>query len=357
MLNTQGVQSAAAASSGSGATSSIATQTSPGLSFLTRSLPGTEIKSNEKLLYVYYFRTSKYNTLAEKIQQLKFQRTDYTKYWSTHELLVGDYATDEDFDDYEMYNYTTRDISGFNVAHLPLIVVTAHVPGEKWFTQYAWPHVYAHIQAMKFAGLWPEELEDKFFLILGLVNFETTAAFQNKSGGKLYVNSFPFIHSGGGGVYKAIGGSGPVDIQVKYLHGTTVPGDFLSLWFKSHMIMLGYARGDCDDSGTQLYGKADWVEQNSGWLQNFTSMDINGAAKAYLPLYQGPYKVNFIYGPKFSWASSGPWIKKDLWYGQSPIQSVLNTVVKQSSVSSYQAATKTINSPVTLFKTTVKVPH
>ena len=166
------------------------------------------------------------------------------------------------------------------------------------------------------------------------------------------------LNVGRGGAALALGaGSGPVDIQVKYLHGTTVPGDFLTLWFKSHMIMLGYSRGDCDDDGTQLYGKAGWVEQNSDWLQYFTSMDINGAAKAYVPMYQGAYKVNFIYGPKFSWAQSGPWIKKDLWYGQSPMQSVVGTVVKQASVSSFLPARTTINSPVSLFTTTVKVIH
>ena len=358
LLNTQGVKSAVAAASTGGA-ASFGGQTTPGLAFLTRSLPGTEIKSNEKLLYVYYYRTSKFNTLAEKVQQLSFKKTDYTKYWSTHELLVGNYSTEEDFDDYEMYNYTTSDINtGVPLAHIPLIVVTAHGPEEKWFTQFAWPRVYSHIQAMKFARLWPEDLEDKFFLLLGMVNFETTALFQNKSGGKLHVSAFPLMNIGMGGIGKAIGfNSGPVDIQVKYLHGTTVPGDFLTLWFKSHMIMLGYSRGDCDDDGTQLYGKADWVEQNSDWLQYFTSLDINGAAKAYVPMYQGAYKINFIYGPKFSWAQSGPWIKKDLWYGQSPMQSVVSTVVKQASVSSFLSAKTTINSPVSLFTKSVKVIH
>ena len=249
LLNTQGVKSAVAATStnaaiSTGGATSFGGQTTPGLSFLTRALPGTEIKSNEKLLYVYYYRTSKFNTLAEKVQQLSFKKTDYTKYWSTHELLVGNYSTQEDFDDYEMYNYATRDINGFGVTHLPLIVVTAHVPGEKWFTQFAWPRVYSHIQSMKFARLWPEDLEDKFFLLLGMVNFETTALFQNKSGGKLHVSAFPLMNIGMGGIGKSLGfNSGPVDIQVKYLHGTTVPGDFLTLWFKAHMIMLGIFPG------------------------------------------------------------------------------------------------------------------
>jgi hypothetical protein len=172
------------------------------------------------------------------------------------------------------------------------------------------------------------------------------------------VSAFPLMNLGTGGIgHSIVLNSAPVDIQVKYLHGTTVPGDFLTLWFKSHMIMLGYSRGDCDDDGTQLYGKADWVKQNSDWLQDFTSLDINGAAKAYVPLYQGAYKVNFIYGPKFTWTASGPWIQKDLWYGQSPRQSVVGTVVKQASISSFLSAKTTINSPVSLFTKSVKVIH
>jgi hypothetical protein len=210
--------------------------------------------------------------------------------------------------------------------------------------------VYSHIQSMKFAGLWPEDLEDKFFLLLGLVNFETTAAFQNKSGGKLHVSTLPL--SLGGLTRGYVLGGAPADVQVKYLHGTTVPGDYLTLWFKSHMIMLGYGRGDCDDSGTLLYGKQEWVEQNSGWLQEFTSMDINAATRGYALMYPAPYKVNFVYGPKFTWAAAGPWIKKDLWYGVSPIQNI-PTTVKLSSVNTFLTATTTTNSPTSLLKKTL----
>ncbi len=321
------------------------------LTFLTRALPGTEIKAHEKLLYHYYFRTSKYTTLGDKVRQLSFKKTDYVKYWGTRELLVGNFGTDEDLDDYDMYNYTTREVNGKSVPHMPLVVVTAHAPAEKWFTQYAWPKIYSHVQSMKFAGVWPEMLEDRFFLILGMINFETTAQFQNKSGGTLHV--LPTLL--GGGVRGLGFNSAPADIQVKYLHGTQVPGDFLTMWFKAHMIMLGYARGDCDDDGTILYGKQSWIESNMGWLQGLTALDLNGATKAYTPMYASAYTVNFIYGPKFTWNSSGPWIKREMRYGTTMLQQLGTGLSGQLDVGSFNAAATTANSPVSLVKTTVKV--
>jgi hypothetical protein len=318
-------------------------------SILFRSLPGTEVRANEKLLYSYYFRTSKFNTLSDKIKQLTFKKTDYTLYWGDHELLVGNFGTGEDFDDYEQNNYATRDILGITLQHVPLIVVTAHAPTERWFTQYVWPKIYSPIQRMRFAGLWPEELTDRFFLLLGLRNFETTAMIQSSSGGKLHVFSLPL----GGGVHGGMvsfGGSGsPADIKVKYLHGTTIPDDYFSLWFKSHMIMLGYARGDCDDSGARLYGKQEWIQQNLGWLQAFSALDLNSAVSAYVPMYKGSYKVNFIYGPKFTWDSGGPWTSKDISYGQSAVKENLTTAVK-SSASTFVSQATTVNSPATLKK-------
>ncbi len=312
------------------------------LSIFTRKLPGTEIKSNEKLLYVYYFRTSQFNTLSQKVQQMSFTKTDYIKYWETRERLVPHFSTGEDLDDYEMYNYTTRGITGIPQVQRPLVTVTAHVPSERWFTQYAWPKVYSHVQAMKFAGLWPEQLEDQFFLLLGMVNFDVTAVFQNASGGKLRVFSFSglgFLHGGGTSTY--VGGSGPGDIQVKYMHGEQIPGDYFSLWFKSHLITLGYARGDCDDPESNLYGKQDWIDQNSSWINYFSGLDLSASTSGETPMYQGGYMLNFIFGPKFTWSAGNPWIKKEFWYGPSPMQTIFNGGMKSS------AATKIITTPST----------
>jgi len=330
--NTVGVLQQSAIGSTQAGGSSMVLPGAAGLSIFTRKLPGTEIKPNEKLLYVFYFRTSQFNTLADKIQQFVYSKTDYSKYWGTRERLVAHFASAEDLDDYEMYGYTSKNALGIPFSERPLVVVTAHIPSERWFTQYVWPKIYSHVQALIFARLWSESMEDKFFLLLGMVNFDVTAQFQNASGGKLRVFPFPsFGYQPGKGITSFGGGSGSSDIQVHYLHGEEVPGDYFTLWFKSHMISLGYARGDCDDPNSNLYGLQDWIDQNSSWINHFSSIDLSSVDGSETPMYQDGYTLNFIFGPKFTWVPSGPWIKKTFWYGQTPVQKMLQTGAKSSA--------------------------
>jgi hypothetical protein len=304
-----------------------------------RVLPGTAVRPNEKLLYSYYFQTSKYNTLADKIKQLTFSKTDYSKYWGTHELLSPSFTTSEFFDGYDVNGYDYSD--GVQTRHANgLVHVDAHLVPQSWYTSYVWPHIYSHIQELQLHRLWNPNvsLSDQFFLLLGMVNFNQTVQWASGPSGKLYIPSVDNPVSGGhrlGGL-SGLGTIGSLSrggtfgmtslassVKFNYLHPSQIPDDYFSLWFRCFIIMLDYNNGAYSDPDSYMYGQDGWIQSNLGWIQGFSAMDLQTATNAYQPISQDYYRLYFIYGPHFTWDQSGPWITLDFPYG-TPQNRLLN---------------------------------
>lgn len=112
------------------------------------------VASNEKLLYVYFFRTSRYNRLAEKVRELETVRTD-----SIQEIalfvpvvaLVSHLRSPEGFDPHDVqWQSISADPTGSGRAQSyglpPLIHLSALTRTDRWHTLYVNPQVYDELE-------------------------------------------------------------------------------------------------------------------------------------------------------------------------------------------------------------------
>ncbi len=112
------------------------------------------VASNEKLLYVYFFRTSRYNRLAEKVRELETVRTD-----SIQEIvlfvpvvaLVTHLRSPEGFDPHDVqWQSISADPTGSGRAQSyglpPLIHLSALTRTDRWHTRYVNPQVYDELE-------------------------------------------------------------------------------------------------------------------------------------------------------------------------------------------------------------------
>ncbi|HKJ81499.1 MAG TPA: hypothetical protein VJ954_05700, partial [Ignavibacteriaceae bacterium] len=275
-------------------------------------MPGIEIRPHEKLLYVYYFSTSEYNTLQQKIDAMAFSKTDTWTYWdNTYKAVYPHFSADEGWDDFEAHGYQEMQLDGSTVQQQPLISVYAPAPNELWYTNYVWPDIYQHIQSLIFSRDWDTSvnpLSDNFFLLLGLVNFNTTVEFAGNTTGKLIVA--PVVKRSiwnSQSAFSFLTNSSP-DIKLHYLHPEQIPADYFGLWLKAHALEWSYSQDNTP------------IPQ---WMQQLASIDLNHYPASYKQMYDGYYTINFIYGPKFTFDSSGPWIRKTFRLG-SPVQNIYN---------------------------------
>jgi hypothetical protein len=249
-------------------------------------------------------------------------------------LLSPSFTTGEYFDVYDVNGYNYSD--GVQTQHADgLVHVDAHLVPQPWYTSYVWPRIYSHIQALQLRGLWNSSvpLSDQFFLLLGMVNFNQTVQWASGPSGKLYIPSVDNPVSSGnrlGGMSGIMtmgslsrGGTFGMaslasSVKFNYLHPSQIPDDYLSLWFRCFIIMLDYNNGAYSDPDSYMYGQDGWIQSNLGWIQGFSSMDIQTATNAYQSILQDNYRLYFIYGPRFTWDQGGPWITVDFPYGTPP---------------------------------------
>ena len=101
-----------------------------------KKLPGEYAKAGEKILYKFYFRTSKFNTLAEKLSNVDFNPTYNHGYVMFENIKLSSKIT-ESFDEFEINGVYKR---GTNVLP-PLLAISA--PFTYYYhKQYALPFVY-----------------------------------------------------------------------------------------------------------------------------------------------------------------------------------------------------------------------
>jgi hypothetical protein len=112
-------------------------------------LPGITVLPGEKLLYAYWFKTSSYDRLSQKINQLGAGTAVAITPYGNSERLRATYSTGEMFDEYDYYGFT----DGFGRWYAPLVRVRASQRSDPWHTSFA-NNVYDGVTFLRSKGWW-----------------------------------------------------------------------------------------------------------------------------------------------------------------------------------------------------------
>lgn len=252
-----------------------------------RQLPGRTVKPGEKLLYYYYFKTSQYTTLHEKLASYTPVALRPATPLGNIELIYAGFNGPELMDSYDMQGYTyTR--GGVEYHLPPLIKPTANLRRADWHQRFANPYVYNEIASMRALHAWNYQVEfERYQLSTSGLNL---AAYDSRPQGllrddellpSLYtrlapVTGLPGVGILGTGTGLNVGFSQPsASIRLQYLHGIVVPIDFAHVQANAARMISVYGR--------ELLGNTEYNH-----LQDIVR-------KRYEVLYHGTYPLNFTY--------------------------------------------------------------
>lgn len=239
------------------ATTTLSSMYRHGASFVqtaTRTLPGTQVRQGERLLYLYYFKTSRYSTLSEKLASLTSQPTVASPALGNFQLLTAKFSGPEFFDPYDLQGLAfTRD--GRDQLLRPLISVNASTRTDEWHRSFTNPWIYNNIDRFRRMGQWSGTVEfERYQRGIGSV---TTAQFisdptnllqdweigppARANTSRLLVTTAPRF--GGATSPTASGGLmgmtiAPPTVDIQHNQGIAVPIDFMhvqqrSAWYLS----------------------------------------------------------------------------------------------------------------------------
>jgi|WetSurMetagenome_2_1015567.scaffolds.fasta_scaffold00594_13 hypothetical protein len=118
-----------------------------------RQLPGVQVRSGEKLLYVYYFRTSKYGTLLEKISSLgQLGVTDRRA--DAGRLVQVNYNSGEGWDAWDVRDYSFDAGRGATAIQHALVKVAAYWMESPWHKKFVAPWIYDAVTRLQNKGVW-----------------------------------------------------------------------------------------------------------------------------------------------------------------------------------------------------------
>jgi hypothetical protein len=122
-----------------------------------RRINATRVKPNEKLLYVYPFRTSNFNTFQAKLNSFTYSSTesDFSGIFETH---TAKYIGTEYF---ESIDFSARTWTRSGTIHNfgPLVQINGSERTSAWHNAFANPTVYNNIQWIKSKGWWSGNVE------------------------------------------------------------------------------------------------------------------------------------------------------------------------------------------------------
>ena len=121
-----------------------------------RTLPRPRVGQGETLLYMYYFQTSRYRTLEEKLAQLATSSTYHTERGSffgvpaeTHDFQIRITWQEEGF---ETYDFNQRLRGSFR--EIALLSLISGWSGD-WITRFAQPYIYEPYDILRRLGIRP----------------------------------------------------------------------------------------------------------------------------------------------------------------------------------------------------------
>lgn len=275
-----------------------------------RTLPGLQVKKGEKLLYVYYFKTSIYNNLSQKLADLSFKSTSrFVPLLG--EVLTAGFTTSESFDTYDVngLSYTVPGYAnGSSVRHEkigPLVIVTAQARNNAWQRQFVNPWVYNRINRMKNLSIgWIRNWRSFSPTIFGRLRQQSElaefsgnyrpspllsddeimpAAPSSASSNNNITRVTSSAYMQFTGTYSTY--FGPPAVEINYNQGMAVPGDLLN-------------------------AKTAAARLLSGYIRNLNTSEINSLrsllTKTYVRIYHGRYPLVFEYGYGFTGWGTNP---------------------------------------------------
>lgn len=134
----------------------------------TSALSGVAVsmkKVPDILLYKYYFKTSKYNTLADKLAHSEVSSTAQKTAFGIVEIYDADYGLSEGFDVFDMKGSRYAFAGDFHKIG-PLVVVSEAKPRNRWSEQQAKPNFYDPWRAVFYGGF-AEEMGPRYIRSFG----------------------------------------------------------------------------------------------------------------------------------------------------------------------------------------------
>ncbi|MEJ5261521.1 MAG: hypothetical protein WHT45_02495 [Ignavibacterium sp.] len=227
--------------------------------YLTRrTISATRVKIGEKLLYVFYFKTSQFNTLQSKLATLNYLLTEPVQTSGNYEQIRAKYSAAESFDYFDFRRHEW--VRSGNTYYLPpLIRVTANERTAPWHNSFTNPLIYDKIQWMRSSGLWyydtKFDLASLGFYDISLVEVDNPASPPNITDITQMIYSEPITTGSGttgGGLY-LYNISNMLQIQsgffqliippivIKYNHGLIIPEDYIYLKLEATILHLNYS--------------------------------------------------------------------------------------------------------------------
>jgi TANFOR domain-containing protein len=103
-------------------------------------IDGRSVRSNEKLLYVFFFKTSQFNTLAQKMQGHSPSTTSVQSLWGV-DVLEPKYTGGEKFDLFDVHGFPYM-IGTTTPTRTKSLVYFADARSDNWNTTYTKPVIY-----------------------------------------------------------------------------------------------------------------------------------------------------------------------------------------------------------------------
>ena len=271
-----------------------------------RTISATRVRFGEKLLYVFYFKTSQFNTLESKLSTLNYLLTETPQSTGIFELIRAKYSVAESFDyfDFKPHQWSH---SGNTYSVGPLIKVTASERTANWHNQFTNPLIYDKIQWLKSKGWFNDytkfDLAAYGFYELKLVDVDIPASPPDLSDITQMIYSQPVTTGSGttGEGYSIYGFSNLTQFQIggfqviippiviKYNHGMIIPMDYINLKLRAfglrailnEMRLLGaISQSEYETSMAQLN-----IIQNT----------------VYRKMFRGNYPLRFSYDNQWCW--------------------------------------------------------
>lgn len=253
----------------------------------TRRLPGNQVKRGEKLLYLYYFKSSQYSRLTEKLATLTSQTGPASPPLGNFQLLTARFSGPEMFDVYDIEGLEyTRD--GRDQRMRGLVGLTAATRTDTWHRRFTNPWVYDAIERMRRMGAWSGNVEWELYArgagARQFAQYTSTprTPLQDWEIGPQSRSSSPLFLSGTtmfsvpGSSMRSVGRITAVPgLSIQYNHGIVVPFDYTRLrqraaWYLS------------------MYGGEFISAEDERWLRGIL-------AKSYERPSRGTYTLQFYY--------------------------------------------------------------
>jgi hypothetical protein len=135
-----------------------------------RTISATRVRQGEKLLYVYYFRTSNFNTLQAKLNSFIYVSTDNINPSGIYQSPRARYEGAENFDHFDFHPVIWNQSGSYNYFG-PMVSIIGSERSAPWHNNFANPKVYDKIQWMRSKGWWSGNVQFERYLTSSALHF------------------------------------------------------------------------------------------------------------------------------------------------------------------------------------------